>query len=79
MLEKKIIFKKDKSMELSFFDFINNLITTPSFLVTTILISAVMFINGITDVPNSIATCVATRSLSPKKALEIYKTNGGEL
>lgn len=56
-------------MELSFFGFINNLISTPSLLVITILISVVMFINGITDVPNSIATCVSTRSLTPKKAL----------
>lgn len=56
-------------MSVSFIDFINNLIKTPSLLITTILISAVMFINGCSDVPNAIATCVSTRSLSPKKSL----------
>ena len=44
-----------------------------------LIISAVMYINGCSDVPNAIATCVSTRSLSPKKALEIYTANGGEL
>ena len=56
-------------MPLTFVDFINNLISTPSLLITTILISGVMFINGCSDVPNAVATCVATRSLPPKKAL----------
>lgn len=56
-------------MEITFINFINNLIKTPSLLITTILISAVMFINGCSDVPNAIATCVSTRSLTPKKAL----------
>lgn len=56
-------------MEITFIDFINNLINTPSLLITTILISGVMFINGCSDVPNAVATCVATRSLAPKKAL----------
>ena len=56
-------------MEITFIDFINNLISTPSLLITTILISGVMFINGCSDVPNAVATCVATRSLTPKKAL----------
>ena len=56
-------------MTVTFIDFINNLIHTPTLLITTILISAVMFINGCSDVPNAIATCVSTRSLTPKKAL----------
>lgn len=56
-------------MTISFVDFINNLMNTPSLLITTILISAVMFINGCSGVPNAVATCVATRSLTPKKAL----------
>ena len=56
-------------MEITFFDFISNLIKTPSLCITTLLISAVMFINGTSDVPNAVATCVSTRSLTPKKAL----------
>ena len=56
-------------MTISFLDFFNNLISMPSLLVITILISAVMFINGCLDVPNNVATCVGTRSIEPKKAL----------
>ncbi len=58
-------------MSVTLLDFLNNLIRNPSLFITTILISAVMFINGSSDVPNAIATCVATRSLTPKKALII--------
>ena len=56
-------------MIISFFDFLNNLINIPSLLIITVLISAVMFINGCLDVPNAVATCVGTRSIEPKKAL----------
>ena len=56
-------------MTISFVDFIQSLISNPILLIITILISAVMFINGSSDLPNAIATCVATRSLSAKKAL----------
>ena len=56
-------------MSITFNDFLNNLISTPILFIISILISAVMFINGCSDVPNAIATCVSTRSLSPKRAL----------
>ena len=56
-------------MEITFINFLTNLLKIPSLLITTILISAVMFINGCSDVPNAVATCVSTRSLTPKKAL----------
>lgn len=49
--------------------FLNNLINSPSLIVITLLISVAMFMNGLNDAPNSIATCVGTRCLSPKKAL----------
>jgi len=61
-------------MAITFSDFLNNLISTPILFVISILISAVMFINGCSDVPNAIATCVSTRSLSPKKALVLAAT-----
>ena len=56
-------------MSISFMTFLNNLITMPSFLLITVLLSIVMFANGCSDVPNAIATCVATRSLDQKKGL----------
>ena len=56
-------------MSITFVDFFNALIKNPSLIIITILISGVMFANGTSDVPNAIATCVSTRSLSAKKAL----------
>ncbi len=55
-------------MEISFIEFFKNIINTPSLMLITVLMTAVMFANGCTDVPNAIATCVSTRSLSAKKA-----------
>lgn len=54
-------------MEITFIEFIKNIIHIPSFAFITILMTAVMFANGCTDVPNAIATCVSTRSLDAKK------------
>lgn len=56
-------------MTITFLDFLTNLIRMPNFLFVTILISGVMFVNGCTDAPNSIATCISTRCLTPNKAL----------
>lgn len=53
-------------MEITFFSFIYNLYSNYGLLITTILISIIMFINGCSDVPNAIATCISTRSVKPK-------------
>lgn len=50
-------------------DFITYLIQEPAMLLITILMMIVMMVNGWTDAPNAIATCVSTRSMSAKKAL----------
>ena len=55
-------------MEISFIEFVKNIINMPSLMLITALMTAVMFANGCTDVPNAIATCVSTRSLGAKKA-----------
>lgn len=47
-------------------EIISYLVSNPSLLIVVILISAVMFINGCSDVPNAIASCISTRSLNPK-------------
>ncbi len=54
-------------MEISFIEFFKNIISMPSLLLITALMTAVMFANGCSDVPNAIATCVSTRSLDAKK------------
>lgn len=56
-------------MSITFLDFCNQLIHSPALLVITILNLGVILVNGWTDAPNAIATCVTTRSLSPKKAI----------
>ena len=56
-------------MTITFINFLENLITNPRLLIITSLISILLFINGCSDVPSAIATCVSTRSLNPKKAL----------
>ena len=50
-------------------EFINLLIDKPILLIVVILVSAVILINGWTDAPNAIATCVSTRAMSPKAAI----------
>lgn len=56
-------------MTITFSEFISKLFTTPSLFIITLLISGVILVNGWTDAPNAIATCVSTRCLSPKKSI----------
>jgi PiT family inorganic phosphate transporter len=41
----------------------------PALLITVLLTLGVVFVNGWTDAPNAIATCVATRSMAPRAAI----------
>lgn len=50
-------------------DFINQLFSNPALVVTTVLTLGVILVNGWTDAPNAIATCVSTRSLGPRAAI----------
>lgn len=54
---------------MSFFDFLQQLASSPMLLITTILVLGVILVNGWTDAPNAIATCVSTRSIRPKQAV----------
>lgn len=56
-------------MDLTFGNFIQQIFQNPALLVITLLILGVILVNGWTDAPNAIATCVSTRSISPKKAI----------
>lgn len=56
-------------MVVSFSDFLMQISSNPMLLVTTILTLAVILVNGWTDAPNAIATCVSTRSISAKSAI----------
>ena len=56
-------------MELTFGLFIQYLQEYPALIITSILTLAVIFVNGWTDAPNAIATCVSTRAIRPKPAI----------
>ncbi len=56
-------------MDLSLSYFISQMLESPVLLVTVILTLGVVFVNGWTDAPNAIATCVATRAIKPRAAV----------
>lgn len=56
-------------MTVSLTEFLIQLTANPALLVTVLLTLGVVLVNGWTDAPNAIATCVSTRSLEPKKAI----------
>lgn len=49
--------------------FLSALLAHPPLLLTALLTAAVILVNGWTDAPNAIATCVSTRALSPRAAV----------
>ena len=56
-------------MDLSFGNFIVQLTQNLPLCLITLLILGVILVNGWTDAPNAIATCISTRSLHPKNAI----------
>ena len=56
-------------MTISLLDFLSQLISNPVLAVTVLLVLGVILVNGWTDAPNAIATCVSTKSMSPKAAI----------
>jgi PiT family inorganic phosphate transporter len=60
---------KSCPMEITFLDFISELSVYPALIITTILTLGVIIVNGWTDAPNAIATCVSTRSMRPGSAI----------
>lgn len=56
-------------MDLSFSFFFQQLISNPVLLITVFLTMCVIFVNGWTDAPNAIATCVSTRAMDVDAAI----------
>ena len=56
-------------MDISFFTFIQDVFSNPILLVTVLLTLGVIFVNGWTDAPNAIATCIATRCMKVRSAI----------
>lgn len=56
-------------MDVSFSAFLNGMLESPVLLVTVLLTLGVIFVNGWTDAPNAIATCITTRCMSVRGAI----------
>ncbi len=56
-------------MDVSFLSFWNAMTTSPILAIAIILTLGVIFVNGWTDAPNAIATCVTTRCLGVRTAI----------
>ena len=54
---------------MSIVDFISQMLQNPMLLVSTVLTLGVILVNGWTDAPNAIATCVSTRAIEVRKAI----------
>lgn len=55
-------------MTITLAEFLRQL-SNPALLITSALILGVILVNGWTDAPNAIATCVSTRSMTPRSAI----------
>lgn len=53
----------------SLLEFVQEMLQNPMLLVSTILTLGVILVNGWTDAPNAIATCVSTRAIEVRKAI----------
>lgn len=56
-------------MTITLSEFLAQLVSSPVLAITVALTLGVVLVNGWTDAPNAIATCVSTQSLSPKAAI----------
>ena len=54
---------------MSLSQFFAQLSSVPALWVTSVLTLGVIFVNGWTDAPNAIATCVVTRAMRPRSAI----------
>lgn len=56
-------------MDVSLSYFISAMTSNPVLLITILLTMGVIFVNGWTDAPNAIATCITTRCMRPRAAI----------
>ncbi len=56
-------------MNISFMEFVSQVLADPLMLITVALTLGVIFVNGWTDAPNAIATCISTRCMGVRSAI----------
>lgn len=54
---------------MSLTEFLQQIVSNPVLFITVLLVLGVIMVNGWTDAPNAIATCVSTRAIRPKAAV----------
>ena len=54
---------------MGFHEFLSTAVSSPQLLITVLLTLGVIFVNGWTDAPNAIATCITTRCLKVRTAI----------
>ena len=50
-------------------EYFNMILDKPILLVISLLVLGLMLVNGMTDAPNAIATCISTRTIRPRNAI----------
>ena len=61
--------RKGNRMDVTFSYFCQQIFSSPALLITSALTLGVIFVNGWTDAPNAIATCITTRCMKPRPAI----------
>lgn len=56
-------------MTISLSAFLAQIVSNPALAITALLTTGVILVNGWTDAPNAIATCISTRSMAPRPAI----------
>ena len=56
-------------MDVSLSYFLSEMTASPIMLITVVLTLGVIFVNGWTDAPNAIATCISTRCMNVRSAI----------
>ena len=56
-------------MDVSLAHFLQQMTANPVLLITVLLTLGVIFVNGWTDAPNAIATCISTRCMRVRPAI----------
>lgn len=56
-------------MDVTFSYFWQQVLSSPALMITSLLTLGVIFVNGWTDAPNAIATCITTRCMRPRPAI----------
>ena len=61
--------RRNGFMDVSFSGFFQEVLSNPILTITVLLTLGVIFVNGWTDAPNAIATCIATRCMKVRSAI----------